>query len=133
MTIEKELLENAMKKPATLLYPSEKALPVERIRGRVAWEIEECIGCGLCSKICPSEAIEMIGKGREADIIYHLDRCMFCGECVDICPTKAIRTTSDYELASATREEMTIHYRRKEKYAPEKESQPKKGKSRRLP
>ncbi len=125
MTMEKELLRNALKKPVTLLYPSEKVLPVERIRGRVVWEIEECIGCGLCPRICPSEAIEMIGKGLVADIIYHLDRCIFCGECTDICPTKAVRTTSDYELASAAREEMVFQYRRGER-----ESQSRKEKSR---
>jgi len=114
MTMERELLRNAVKKPATLLYPSERILPVEGIRGRVDWEIEECVGCGLCQKICPSEAIEITGKGPRADIIYYLDKCIFCGECVDICPTKAIRTASDYELASVTREELVIHYRRGE-------------------
>ena len=114
MTMERELLKSLTEKPITLCYPSEKATPVEGIRAKVAWEIEKCIGCGLCPQICPSKAIELTGKGSKAEITYYLDRCLFCGECVDVCPTKAIKTTSEFELAFTSREETTIHYKRSE-------------------
>jgi len=110
--MERELLKNAMKKAATLLYPYEKAPAVEGIRAMVTWKIERCIGCGLCPQICPSAAIELIGEGKEAEITYNLDRCIFCGECVDICPTKAIETTTEYELAFTNLDEMVFYFKR---------------------
>ena len=111
MSMARELLRNAAKKPATHLYPSEKASPVAGIRAMVTWRIEKCIRCSLCSQICPSEAIEVIEKGTKAEITYRLDRCIFCVECVDICPTKAIETTTKYELAFHSRDEMIIIFK----------------------
>lgn len=46
-----------------------------------------CIGCGMCAKKCPSDAIKM--EGKLARIIP--DKCTACGTCVSVCPTKAIR------------------------------------------
>lgn len=45
-----------------------------------------CIGCGICAKNCPTEAIEMINK------LAHIDyeKCINCGICAEKCPTKAI-------------------------------------------
>lgn len=121
MSMERELLKNAKKKPVTILYPYEKAPIVKGMRAMVTWKIESCIGCGLCPKVCPSTAIEMFGKGKEAEITYLLDRCIFCGECVDICPTEAIEVTTEYELAFTNRNEMTIHFKRLSKSTPKTE------------
>ncbi|MBO5494478.1 MAG: RnfABCDGE type electron transport complex subunit B [Eubacterium sp.] len=46
-----------------------------------------CIGCSLCAKNCPSEAIEF--KNNIAVIDY--DKCTHCGTCVDKCPRKIIK------------------------------------------
>ena len=110
--MEGDLLRNLRKKPITIRFPYERAQPVERIRGKVTWEIEKCIGCMLCERICPSRAIELIGKGRSAEIRYYLGRCLFCGECVDICPTEAIETTKEFELAFTRPDMMIIEFRR---------------------
>ncbi|MEA2043508.1 MAG: RnfABCDGE type electron transport complex subunit B [Bacteroidota bacterium] len=45
-----------------------------------------CIGCGLCFKVCPFDAITM--KNNLAYI--HADACKLCRKCVDVCPTDAI-------------------------------------------
>jgi electron transfer flavoprotein alpha subunit/NAD-dependent dihydropyrimidine dehydrogenase PreA subunit len=45
----------------------------------------KCVGCGICVKVCPYEAIELV---NEKAIIG--DRCTVCGACVDACPYDAI-------------------------------------------
>ena len=45
-----------------------------------------CIGCSLCAKNCPSEAIEV--NDNLAKIDY--DKCIDCKTCVEKCPKKAI-------------------------------------------
>lgn len=47
-----------------------------------------CIGCGICQKNCPSEAILVTDK--LAKVQY--DKCTQCGICASKCPTKAIIT-----------------------------------------
>jgi NADH-quinone oxidoreductase subunit F len=46
-----------------------------------------CIGCMLCAKRCPSDAIE--GKRKEPHIILQED-CIKCGVCRDVCPEDAV-------------------------------------------
>ncbi len=48
---------------------------------------KECIDCGLCARICPGKAIEMVeGKPR---IDY--SRCFKDADCVNSCPAVALR------------------------------------------
>lgn len=45
-----------------------------------------CIGCGLCKKICPNEAITV--ENNLATIDY--SKCDSCGLCATVCPKKLI-------------------------------------------
>ena len=45
-----------------------------------------CIGCGICVKKCPAQAITMANNLAKIDPLI----CTNCGECVAVCPTNAI-------------------------------------------
>ena len=48
---------------------------------------EKCIGCTLCTQVCPHQVLEM--QDKKAAIV-DFDACMECGACVNNCPTQAI-------------------------------------------
>jgi ferredoxin len=50
------------------------------------WVDDKCNGCGICSKVCPAENIEML-KVRPS----WLHRCEQCFACLQWCPKEAIQ------------------------------------------
>jgi len=51
-----------------------------------------CKGCGICSALCPTQAIEADAEGRPT--AAHPERCTNCRSCVIHCPDLAISVTS---------------------------------------
>lgn len=76
--------------------------PVEtwgRFRGKVSYDRNKCIGCGMCIKVCPANAIERSPEDAKK-IIIHNDRCCFCAQCNDICPVDALSMSTDFAISS---------------------------------
>lgn len=112
MAMQRELLRSLRKKPITLRYPFERVAPPEGLRGKHSWDMEKCIGCGICVRDCPSFAIEMIGKGLTAEFKVYLDRCTFCAQCQESCPKEAIKLTTEYELAAYNHDQLIQEWKR---------------------
>jgi NAD(P)H-quinone oxidoreductase subunit I len=107
MTVE--LLRNATRKAATVLYPFVKVTMPAKFRGRLKFTPERCIGCKLCMRDCPSNAInirKIADKQFEADIDCSM--CIYCAQCVDSCPKKALEATGEFELAQLDRTKLTF-------------------------
>lgn len=68
-------------------------------RGVPVLESSKCLGCGLCSRICPPRAIKMRPAGKRVvggkevpkeEPSFDYFRCIYCGQCSDVCPARAI-------------------------------------------
>ena len=109
-------LRNVFLKPVTIRYPKEKPNLPDRHYGHPQVNDQTCIGCKLCSVICPHQCITMVkyhnsGNDR-ADIRprIHIGRCIYCGLCEEICPTpsKSIYMTHKYEVSTTNERTLII-------------------------
>jgi len=52
--------------------------------------IDKCIGCELCFKLCPDQAIDMVEISGKKKSQINYDYCKGCGLCAAECPVQAI-------------------------------------------
>ena len=97
----------------TIQYPHQ-SLPVPEVgRYQLDVEMDDCIVCDLCAKICPVDCIdieaikatEAIGQTSDgttkrlyaAKFDIDMAKCMYCGLCTIVCPTECIVMTNQYD------------------------------------
>ncbi len=111
---------NMFKKPITIQYPKQMRNFHPRFRGAVAFVRdqdtgkERCVGCGLCSAVCPANCLTVVPGVDEHGIrnakiyLYDMSRCVFCGMCVEVCPELALVMTHEFELAVSDRSDLVL-------------------------
>jgi len=106
--LAKEAFSTAFKKSATRKYPAVPAPVAEIFRGKQILDLDKCIGCTLCSKDCPANAIDFVVIDGKKRPVIHLDRCIFCYQCADTCPKKVFQTSKIFELATTDKRVLVI-------------------------
>ena len=51
---------------------------------------ESCNGCGICTKVCPVDNIELVNKKP-----LHKGKCVRCLACANLCPNNSIRVRGE--------------------------------------
>ncbi|HWQ83765.1 MAG TPA: 4Fe-4S binding protein [Anaerolineales bacterium] len=114
----KDVVGSLFKAPFTEQYPFVRNEAPERLRGKLIWSPEKCTGCGLCTKDCPANALEVIIVDRakkEFIIHYNTSKCTYCGQCVESCRQGSyVMSNVEWELAALTKESFQVTYARPE-------------------
>lgn len=99
----------------TLQYPFEELPVPDTGRYQLHNEIDDCIVCDKCAKVCPVNcidiepvrAVEEIGKTSDgtskriyaAKFDIDMSKCCFCGLCTVVCPTECLTMTKEYDFS----------------------------------
>jgi NADH-quinone oxidoreductase subunit I len=100
---------------ATIQYPHEMQPVPDTGRYRLHNEIDDCIVCDKCAKVCPVDCIDIepirspaeIGKTSDgtskrifaAKFDIDMGKCCFCGLCTTVCPTECLTMTKVYDFS----------------------------------
>jgi NADH-quinone oxidoreductase subunit I len=100
----------------TLQYPHEQLPLPDNARYQLDNEMDDCIVCDKCAKVCPVDCIEIepikatgiAGYASDGSAIrlyaakFDIDmaKCMFCGLCTTVCPTECLTMTHEYDFST---------------------------------
>ncbi|MBO0934530.1 4Fe-4S dicluster domain-containing protein [Fibrella aquatilis] len=100
----------------TLQYPHEKLPIPDNGRYRLHNEMDDCIVCDKCAKVCPVDCItidpikatEEIGKASDGSPIrlyaatFDIDmaKCCYCGLCTVVCPTECLTMEKTFDYST---------------------------------
>src|ERR1700748_870571 len=110
----------------TIQYPSQQ-LPVPEVgRYQLDVEMDDCIVCDLCAKICPVDCIDIEAiKATEAlaqpsdgttkrlyaaKFDIDMAKSMYCGLCTIVCPTECIVMTNQYDRSVFGLSDLTYEF-----------------------
>ena len=100
----------------TVQYPHEQIPIPDHGRYQLHNEIDDCIVCDKCAKICPVDCIdiepvrspEVFGQTSDgtplrihaAKFDIDMAKCCFCGLCTVVCPTECLTMTKEFDFST---------------------------------
>ena len=110
----------------TIQYPQETIPIPDNGRYRLHNEIDDCIVCDKCVKICPVDcieiepikAIEEVGRASDGSPIrlyaakFDIDmaKCCYCGLCTTVCPTECLTMTKTFDYSEVDIRDMVYNF-----------------------
>lgn len=85
-----ELLGDIDELEAAIEWMRSQDITVSLASREILIDEESCVHCGLCTGVCPSEALSL---DRETfKLTFARSRCIVCEQCIPTCPVQAIST-----------------------------------------
>lgn len=110
----------------TLQYPKEKMPVPDNGRYRLHNEIDDCIVCDACARVCPVDCIDIDSIKATEDLgvcsdgtkkrlwapTFDIDmaKCCYCGLCTTVCPTECLTMTKVYDFSEFDRNNLIYHF-----------------------
>ena len=68
-------------------FLEDEGVEVTLLSKSIMHDEELCINCGLCTSVCPTEALSMT---KEDMLEFDREKCVACQMCVTVCPMRAM-------------------------------------------
>jgi NADH-quinone oxidoreductase subunit I len=123
LNIQSDHYFRSQKGVSTIQFPREQLPIPETGRYQLHNEIDDCIVCDKCVKVCPVNCItiepirspEEFGKTSDgtsrriyaAKFDIDMGKCCFCGLCTTVCPTECLTMTPVFDFSTYS---MDKHY-----------------------
>ncbi len=75
---EEEDIENGLK------FVEEQGIKYKLFTKTIIWQEDDCIHCGACTAVCPSNALSM--DKSDWSLAFDKEKCLVCELCVKSCP-----------------------------------------------
>jgi NAD-dependent dihydropyrimidine dehydrogenase PreA subunit len=89
-TLVVELLGDIDELDAAIEWMRSQDINVSLVGREILIDEDSCVDCGLCTGICPTEALTLDPKDFKLN--FTRSRCIVCEQCLPTCPVQAIST-----------------------------------------
>ncbi|TCO73787.1 NIL domain-containing protein [Marinisporobacter balticus] len=69
-------------------YLESIGIHIDRIHTTIYWDEKACVHCGVCTAVCPSDALNLDTNSWR--LSFNAEKCLGCNLCIKACPLKII-------------------------------------------